>query len=95
MRNSSFWWILIGFMVLLDFYFFQGIKVVSQSSKSKNQSYHRYHILGRFNCCYRDIVNTSLSAIRAPGKSFSNDHFCHHRRFIFRKGYWLCIPVGG
>jgi predicted MPP superfamily phosphohydrolase len=32
MRNSSFWWILIGFMVLLDFYFFQALKVVSHSA---------------------------------------------------------------
>jgi predicted MPP superfamily phosphohydrolase len=30
MRNSPFWWILIGFMVLLDFYVFQAVKVISQ-----------------------------------------------------------------
>ena len=29
MRNSPFWWILIGFMVLLDIYFFQSVKVVA------------------------------------------------------------------
>lgn len=28
MRNTPFWWILIGMMVLLDFYFFQGFKVL-------------------------------------------------------------------
>jgi hypothetical protein len=29
MRNSPFWWILIGFMVLVDIYFFQALKAVS------------------------------------------------------------------
>ena len=37
MRNSSFWWILIGFMVLLDFYFFQSLKTVSQSASHKTK----------------------------------------------------------
>src|ERR1041385_1062721 len=35
MRKSSFWWVLIGFMILLDFYFFQAIKTVSQSGSSR------------------------------------------------------------
>lgn len=30
MRNSPFWWILIGFMILLDIYIFQVVKVISQ-----------------------------------------------------------------
>lgn len=30
MRNSPFWWILIGFMVLLDIYCFQALRLVSQ-----------------------------------------------------------------
>lgn len=30
MRNSPFWWIVIGFMVLLDIYVFQALKVISQ-----------------------------------------------------------------
>jgi uncharacterized protein len=29
MRNSPLWWVLLGFMVLLDFYVFQAIKVVA------------------------------------------------------------------
>jgi uncharacterized protein len=29
MRNSPFWWVLIGFMVLLDFYVFQAVRVVA------------------------------------------------------------------
>lgn len=32
MRNSPFWWVLIGFMLLLDFYCFQAIKLVSHSA---------------------------------------------------------------
>jgi len=35
MRNSVFWWILIGFMVLLDFYFFQALKTITQTTSSK------------------------------------------------------------
>ncbi|MBK8951544.1 MAG: metallophosphoesterase [Chitinophagaceae bacterium] len=35
MRNSPFWWILIGFMVLLDIYFFQALKVVTSHTSQK------------------------------------------------------------
>jgi uncharacterized protein len=38
MRNSPFWWILIGFMVLLDFYVFQAVKVVASSSGTKTKT---------------------------------------------------------
>lgn len=37
MRNSPFWWILIGFMVLLDFYVFQVVKHLSQSGGVKTR----------------------------------------------------------
>ncbi|MGN6293396.1 MAG: metallophosphoesterase [Chitinophagaceae bacterium] len=37
MRNSPFWWILIGFMVLLDFYVYQAVKVVSASAGSRTR----------------------------------------------------------
>ena len=37
MRNSPFWWIFIGFMVLLDFYVFQAIKLVSHSAGGKTR----------------------------------------------------------
>lgn len=39
MRNSPFWWILIGFMVLVDIYFFQAIKVVTHSAGSKTRTF--------------------------------------------------------
>ncbi len=37
MRNSPFWWVLIGFMVLLDLYVFQALKVLTQSSGHKTR----------------------------------------------------------
>jgi predicted MPP superfamily phosphohydrolase len=47
MRNSPFWWVLIGFMVLLDFYVFQAIRVVAQpaGAKTKTIIYFSYWIL--------------------------------------------------
>jgi predicted MPP superfamily phosphohydrolase len=39
MRNSPFWWILIGFMVLVDIYFFQAIKVISHSAGSRTKTF--------------------------------------------------------
>lgn len=38
MRNSPFWWVFIGFMVLLDFYCFQALKVVSQSASARTKT---------------------------------------------------------
>ena len=35
MRNSPFWWVLIGFMILLDFYVFQALKVIAQPAGSR------------------------------------------------------------
>jgi len=37
MRNSPFWWIFIGFMLLLDLYFFQALKVVTQSASPRTR----------------------------------------------------------
>lgn len=47
MRNSPFWWVLIGFMVLLDFYVFQAIRVVAQpaGARTKTIIYFSYWIL--------------------------------------------------
>jgi uncharacterized protein len=39
MRNTSFWWILIVFMILVDIYFFQAVKVVSHAAGSKTKTY--------------------------------------------------------
>ena len=35
MRNSPFWWVLIGFMLLLDLYVFQAVRVLTQSAGSR------------------------------------------------------------
>ncbi|HEY0679114.1 MAG TPA: metallophosphoesterase [Chitinophagaceae bacterium] len=35
MRNSAFWWIIVTLMILLDFYVFQAVKVVSQGASQK------------------------------------------------------------
>lgn len=35
MRNSVFWWIFLGFMLSLDFYVFQAVKVLTSSAGSK------------------------------------------------------------
>lgn len=38
MRNSPFWWILIGFMVLVDAYFFQALKSVSHGASQRTRA---------------------------------------------------------
>lgn len=42
MRNSPYWWILIGFMILLDFYVFQAVKLVSTPAGSKLRTFILY-----------------------------------------------------
>src|SRR5258705_8910154 len=37
MRNSPFWWILIAFMLLIDLYVFQAVKVLTQSASSRTK----------------------------------------------------------
>jgi predicted MPP superfamily phosphohydrolase len=38
MRNSPFWWFFLGFMVLLDIYFFQALKVVATSASPRTKT---------------------------------------------------------
>ena len=38
MRNSPFWWILIGVMVLIDIYFFQALRSLSHSSSGRTRT---------------------------------------------------------
>lgn len=47
MRNTPFWWILIGFMALLDIYFFQALKVVAHSASPRTRTilYTSYWVL--------------------------------------------------
>lgn len=47
MRNSPFWWIFIGFMVVLDIYFFQALKLVTNSAapRTKTVIYTLYWVI--------------------------------------------------
>lgn len=47
MRNSPYWWVLIGFMILLDFYVFQAVKVIAHpaGARAKTIIYFSYWIL--------------------------------------------------
>src|SRR6476469_9206898 len=38
MRSTSFWIVVIGLMLLLDFYIFQAVKVVSQGAGTRTRS---------------------------------------------------------
>lgn len=35
MRSSPFWWVFLGFMFLIDLYFFQALKVLTQSASPR------------------------------------------------------------
>ena len=37
MRNSVLWWAIIGFMIVLDFYFFQALKTITHSASSRTR----------------------------------------------------------
>lgn len=37
MRNSVFWWVLLAFMVIIDFYFFQALRTVTQAASSRTR----------------------------------------------------------
>jgi predicted MPP superfamily phosphohydrolase len=47
MRNSPFWWIFIGIMVLLDIYFFQALKVITHGTAPRTRTiiYTTYWVL--------------------------------------------------
>lgn len=38
MRNGSFWWFFVGFWLLVDLYFFQALKAVSQSASGRTRT---------------------------------------------------------
>ncbi|MGZ5134572.1 MAG: metallophosphoesterase [Flavitalea sp.] len=38
MRNTPFWWILTGFMLLVDLYFFQALKVLTSSASGRTRT---------------------------------------------------------
>ncbi|HLF45252.1 MAG TPA: metallophosphoesterase [Chitinophagaceae bacterium] len=78
MRNSIFWWVLIGFMVLLDFYFFQAIKLITQGTTSKVRSVI-------FISYWTISVSAILLLLLLPYL-----HFEHQNR-VFRNSVFACI----
>ena len=68
MRNSVFWWILIGFMVLLDFYFFQALKTITQTASSKAR-------LIIFICYWVISISAIVVLLLLPYLNFENKFF--------------------
>jgi predicted MPP superfamily phosphohydrolase len=68
MRNSVFWWLFIGFMVLLDFYFFQGLKTITQSASSRTR-------LIIFICYWTISLGAVLFLLLLPYLNFENKFF--------------------
>ncbi|HET6768451.1 MAG TPA: metallophosphoesterase, partial [Chitinophagaceae bacterium] len=68
MRNSFFWWLFIGFMVLLDFYFFQGLKTITHSASSRTR-------LFIFICYWTISIGAVLLLSLLPYLNFENKFF--------------------
>lgn len=68
MRNSVFWWLFIAFMVLLDFYFFQGLKAITQSASSRAR-------LIIFICYWTISISAVLLLLLLPYLNFENKFF--------------------
>ena len=65
MRNSVFWWVLIGFMILLDFYFFQALKTITQTASSKAR-------LIIFICYWSVSISALVLLLLLPYLNFEN-----------------------
>ena len=76
MRNSVFWWLFIAFMVLLDFYFFQGLKIITQSASSRTR-------LIIFICYWTISISAVLLLLLLPYLNFENK--------LFRNTLFACI----
>ena len=68
MRNSVFWWVLIGFMILLDFYFFQALKTITQTASSKAR-------LIIFICYWSVSISALVLLLLLPYLNFENKFF--------------------
>ncbi len=68
MRNSVFWWVLIAFMVLLDFYFFQALKTITQTTSSKAR-------LIIFICYWTISISAIVLLLILPYLNFENKVF--------------------
>ena len=68
MRNSVFWWVLLAFMVILDFYFFQALKTVTQSASSRTR-------LIVFGIYWAISISAILVLLLLPYLNFENKFF--------------------
>ena len=68
MRNSPLWWTIIGFMVILDFYFFQGLKTITHSANPRTR-------LIIFICYWAISVSALILLLLLPYINFENKFF--------------------
>ena len=68
MRNSVLWWAIIGFMVVLDFYFFQALKTITHSASSRTR-------LIIFICYWTISVGAVILLLLIPYLNFENKFF--------------------
>ena len=68
MRNSVFWWVLLAFMVILDFYFFQALKTVTQSASARSR-------LIVFSIYWTISISAVLVLLLLPYLNFENKFF--------------------
>src|SRR6185436_6067563 len=68
MRNSVFWWVLLAFMVILDLYFFQALKTITQSASSRTR-------LIIFSCYWTISIAAIVVLVLLPYLNFENKFF--------------------
>lgn len=83
MRNSVFWWVLLVFMIILDLYFFQALRTVTQtaSSKAKLIIYSIYWIIS----VGAIVVLALLPYLNFENKFFRNTIFAIIAGLFFAK----------
>jgi len=85
MRNSVFWWVLIGFMVLLDLYFFQALKTITQTASSKAR-------LIIFICYWAISISAVVLLLLLPYINFENKFF-RNTIFAFIAGLFFAKMI--
>ena len=78
MRSSVFWWVFIGFMVLLDFYFFQALKTIMQTAGTRA----RFFVFGGY---WLVSVSAIVLLLILPYLQFESQNR------IFRNTLFACI----
>ena len=100
MRNSPFWLIIIGLMIVAGFLCFPGGETVSQGAASKTKIHHLYHLTGAISywrCCsflllpYLNLENHSKGLRTTSLLLWSGCFLPNLRQEFF---YWLMISDG-